>query len=425
MLGRRGSRGLIIRGKVYINGAVVESSIKVVDGIIRDVGKTIEDDDVIDFNLPGYLILPGMIDIHVHLRDFEYSYKEDFYTGTSAAAAGGVTLVLDMPNTKPKVNSLSILHKRDYIASRKSVVDYGIYYGVPDSLSMIEDYEKLAIGLKIYPEDMMADETLLDELFRYNSEKNIFTIFHPEDPMLRLKGIYSLDSEVKAAGDIASLSVKYGLRTHITHVSSYATVDEARKLNPKITFDTCPHYLSLYKDMFSSRYYSVSPPLRSRDVMESLRNHFSRGDIDILVTDHAPHHYSEKFGEHVWNGFPGLETALPLLLTLYADGDLSLKRVVDAYSSFPAKLLGLDNRLGSIEKGKYANFTVVDLDSVYTVDPSKFFSKAKHSPFVGWRMHGKVIATIVRGVMVYREDEVLVDKGFGENIIKHRGFPDV
>ena len=179
MLGRRGSRGLIIRGKVYINGAVVESSIKVVDGIIRDVGKTIEDDDVIDFNLPGYLILPGMIDIHVHLRDFEYSYKEDFYTGTSAAAAGGVTLVLDMPNTKPKVNSLSILHKRDYIASRKSVVDYGIYYGVPDSLSMIEDYEKLAIGLKIYPEDMMADENLLDELFRYNSEKNIFTIFHP------------------------------------------------------------------------------------------------------------------------------------------------------------------------------------------------------------------------------------------------------
>ena len=415
---------MIIHGKIYLDGVIEEYTVKVVDGVIEEIGKNIEGDDVINLNLPGYLILPGMIDIHVHLRDFEYSYKEDFYSGTSAAAAGGVTLVLDMPNTKPKVNSLNILNRRDKLASENSVVDYGIYYGVPESPSMIEGYEKLAVGLKIYPEDMLGDNELLDTLFKYNAMKNIFTIFHPEDPILHLKGVYSLDSEVKSAMDIASLSVKYGLRTHITHVSSYNTVAEAKKINSNVTFDTCPHYLFLSKDSSSSEYYSVSPPLRSRDIMEDLRRHFLSGDIDILATDHAPHHYNEKFGDNVWNGFPGLETALPLLLTSYVDGEASLKRVVDAYSTNPAMTLGFDDKLGSIEKGKYANFTVVNLKSEYVVDPTKFFSKAKHSPFKGWRMHAKVIATFVRGALVYKDGEILVDKGFGENIIRRREFND-
>ena len=411
---------MIIRGKAYLKEGVKKVSIHVEDGFIKDIrlDHNVSGDEVYDYNDKDLLILPGMVDIHVHMRDFDYSYKEDFYTGTSAAAAGGVAVVVDMPNTKPRVNTLRMLWYRDCVASINSVVDYGLYYGVPSNSSELEGYEETAIGMKFFPEDLEVDVDLLSRILRYNAEKNIFTVFHPEDPGFVKNGFRPPEAEVKAAVDIARLSVKYGFRAHLTHVSTIESIDAAKKIDPSISSDTCPHYLTLSNELYRESYYRVYPPLRPEDMRRSLLRYFVSGYVEALTTDHAPHEAEEKFWETPWGGFPGLETALPILLTLCKKGVLTLDRIVEAYSRCPARLIGFDKLLGDIEVGKLGNFTVVNLGSSYKIDPSYFHSKAKHSPFEGWEVHGKVIATFVRGVPVYLDGEITAPRGYGENIMR-------
>ncbi len=410
---------MIIRGRAYVKDEVREVSIAVEDGYIKNIRSTsfYTDDEVYDFSRPGLLILPGMVDIHVHLRDFDYGYKEDFYSGSSAAAAGGVSVVVDMPNTRPRVDRLHMLWYRDCVASMNTVVDYGLYYGVPHVLDELEGYEETAIGMKFFPEDMEKPYELLDVVFRYNASKDILTIFHPEDPVFLKKGVRPPEAEVKAAVDIAKITMEYGLKTHLTHISTVESLETARRIYRGFTADTCPHYLLLSSDDYTSSYYRVYPPLRSSDMRLQLLKHFTTGDIEMLSTDHAPHDIDEKLCESPWGGFPGLETALPLLLTLFKKDVISLGRIVEAYSMNPARLIGFDNLLGSIEVGKLANLTIVDIDSSYKIDPSKFFSKARHSPFEGWTVYGRVVATFVRGKPVYMDGEIIVERGYGENII--------
>ena len=414
---------MIIRGKACLKEGVKEVSIIVGDGFIKDIriDHTVSGEEVYDYTGKGLVILPGMVDIHVHMRDFDYSYKEDFYTGTSAAAAGGVSVVVDMPNTKPKTNSLGMLWYRDCVASINSVVDYGLYYGVPTKLDELEGYEETAVGMKFFPEDMEIDRDILSGILRYNARGNILSVFHPEDPHFVKNGFRPPEAEVKAAVDIARLSVRLGFKAHLTHVSTIESIEAARRIDPAISSDTCPHYLTLSNDLFRSSYYRVYPPLRPEDMRRRLLKYFSSGYIEALTTDHAPHETEEKMRESPWGGFPGLETALPLLLTLYKKGVLTLERIVEAYSRCPSKLIGFDQLFGRIEVGKLANFTVVDLDSSYKIDSTRFFSKAKHSPFDGWTVHGRVVATFVRGVPVYQDGEITVPRGFGENIMRLRG----
>jgi len=176
---------MIIRGKAFIDGEVIESCIEVVDGVITRISKTLSHGESVDYDFMrcGHLILPGFIDIHTHMRDFEESYKEDFSTGTMAAAAGGVTLVFDMPNTRPRNNTLAALEWRDSTAGSKAYVDYGIVYGVPRDLDDLFGYEERAIAMKVYPDDFAVNSLdHMSDVMIYNYAKGVPTIFHAEEP---------------------------------------------------------------------------------------------------------------------------------------------------------------------------------------------------------------------------------------------------
>ena len=405
---------MIIYGYTLLRGGIEKVYIEIENGLITSITKTEPSGKIEKFDRHGLIILPGMIDIHVHMRDFQQSYKEDFYSGTSAAAAGGVCIVMDMPNTKPRNNSLKTLRLRDDVARKSSVVDYGLYYGVPDSMDELINYEDIAWGLKIYPEDY--SNPLLLEFLKYNREKRLLTIIHPEDPNDIESGYRDIGCELRGIARFIELSFKHGFKLHFTHVTSLNSVLLSRLGGQNITIDTCPHYLLLNNEEYNDTYYSVNPPLRNKYIQEQLLRSMTYLGIDAISTDHAPHTYEEKTRADSAPGFPGLETCLPILLTLFRRGYLSLEDIVSLYSLGPARILGLDKYLGSIEVGKAANLVICDVNDEYKVDPSMFYSKARHTPYKDMKFQGRVLATMVRGEFVYRDGEIIVNKGFGENI---------
>ncbi len=350
------------------------------------------------YDFGGKLVLPGLIDMHVHLRDFDLSYKEDIKSGTSAAAAGGFVAVADMPNTKPRVDSLEVLKWREEIARQKALVDYGFYVGV----GRLEGTEKLALGLKVFmPQEYYSgqrEKTLRS--IEYAEGHGMLTVVHAEDPSLG----ETPEAEAHAIREICGLGLR---RLHITHVSSRAGHSQIRGA----TCDTCPHYLLLGGS--SPPHSKVHPSIKGREDSEYLLQAVRRGGIQAISSDHAPHLPEEKAEGAA--GFPGLETSLPLLLTLVNKGELSLERLVSAMAEQPARILGL-KRLGSLEEGKYASFTVVDLKAESVIRPEEFRSKSKLSPFEGWKVRGLPVATFVRGKPVMLEEEVVGEPGWGKNL---------
>ena len=413
---------IIIRGNAFLDGEIIENVSIIVndEGIIEKVVKGVTKlKTTYDFTSNKQVILPGMVDMHVHMRDFEESYKEDFYTGTSAAAAGGVTVICDMPNTKPPINSFERLMLRDRVASEKAIVDYGLYVGVPLTMKGTDQLEKIAVGVKIYPKDLKS-ENLRKFLARISGNKNFLTIFHAEDPDLIRNNIRPLEAEISGVKKALAYVSKYNVKAHITHVTNHIVVDYVKSSTCGVTVDTCPHYLILSTDSVGdNKYFRVNPPLRSEDLRKKLFDYLREGKIDAIVTDHAPHTLEEKLGENPKPGFPGLETALPILLTFAVEKQIGLSDVVKLYSENPAKIIGLQKYVGSLASGKYANLVVVKLNEEYIIDPEKFFSKAKHSPFKGFKVKGKVIATFVRGKPVFINDEVVGKRGYGINIKRY------
>ena len=408
---------MIIYGKAFIEGGVVEAYIKVEDGVITGISKTLGHGEKVDHDYMrcGHLILPGFIDIHTHMRDFEESYKEDFSTGTMAAAAGGVTVVFDMPNTRPRNNTLAALEWRDDVANSKAYVDYGIIYGVPRDLDDLFGYEERAVAMKVYPDDF-AENSLdhMSDVLIYNYAKGIPTIFHAEEPRGYREGRKDLSLEVDWTRYIAEYTSQIGVQTHITHVTCCSVVDEVRELNPRATIDVTPHHIMLSSEDLPPPYGNVRPPLRSRECVECLLRDLVYGRVDMVATDHAPHTWEEKMDGA--NGFPGLETAFPILSTLRYRGFISVSDIVRLYSYRPAERFGLIDRYGAIREGRYGSLVVVDLNREYRIDPSKFFSKARHSPFKDMEVRGAVVATFVRGEPVYLDGEIVGVKGYGENV---------
>lgn len=405
---------MIIYGYAYLTGGVEKVYITIEDGIIKKISKDALKGGVRKFDKHGNIIFPGMIDIHVHMRDFDQSYKEDFYSGTSAAAAGGVCIVMDMPNTRPRNNRLDTLKKREGVADKSAVVDYGLYYGLPDRENELYNYEEYAWGLKIYPEDY--DKPSLIKALKYNKENKLLTVIHPEDPLDISEGHRGLGCELRAIARFVELSIKHCYKLHFTHITSLNSILLSRIGRPNTTVDTCPHYLLLNNEDYKPPYYRVNPPLRNKYIQEHLLRGITNIKVDAISTDHAPHTFEEKIGEDSIPGFPGLETCLPILITLFKNGFISLSDITTMYSSGPAKILGLNRYLGSIAEGKLANLVICNLNEEYTINPDKFFSKAKHTPFKSLKVFGRVLATIVRGEFAYEDGEILVNKGYGRNI---------
>jgi len=438
---------VLLNSKVHINGEIVEAGIAIDEGKIFRIAK--------ETNLPkaskkldlkSCLVLPGLIDCHVHLRDQQLAYKEDFFTGTSAAAAGGVTLVLDMPNNKPVTMDAQSLRERMKLAEKRAIVNIAFYSAFPEDLKEMPAIVKEgAVAFKIFLSQKIGgvdidDDNALLQVFRIVKKMGIPVAVHAEDrEMLEsaLKEmrqdrcndvsayikVHSPDSWVKAIQRVIRLSEKSFIHIHFCHISSAAELATLMKVKDKrlpITCESTPYNLFLTFNHLE-RYGNLAltnPPLRTKKDVKALWNAFQRGLIDIVASDHAPHAIEEKKVESVWDaksGIPGLETMLPLLLTQVNKRQLGIADIVRVSSEKPSQIFHLKNR-GSIMKGNWADLTVVDLNQEYKIDSSKFFSKAKYSPFDGYKVKGKPIKTFVNGQLVFDEDSIVAKPGIGQVI---------
>jgi len=397
-------------------------------------------------DLKGLLLLPGVIDSHVHLRDQQLAYKEDFLSGTAAAAAGGVTSVIDMPNNRPVTMSSKSLRERMGIAEKRAIVNVAFYSAFPRDLSeigaIVEEGAvafKLFLSQKIGGLDIEDDETLL-QAFDEVSETKVPIAVHAEDRgmieeatgKLRKAGRRGVEARLEARSPQAEskaiqrtvrLLEKTRARVHLCHVSSAAGLNafaDAKKEGLPVTGEVTPHHLFLSSEHLKrlKTLALVDPPLRTQKDIRALWNALRQGLIDVISTDHAPHTIEEKTADSVWEakaGFPGLETMLPLLLTQVNQGHLSLSTLVRATSERPAQIFNLKNR-GRLAEGNHADLVAVDMNREYEIDASKFYSKAKYSPFDGWKVTGKSVKTFVDGKLVMDEGEITAKPGTGRTL---------
>ncbi|ABL78557.1 dihydroorotase [Thermofilum pendens] len=409
---------LVVTGKAYIGGRVVEASIGVEDGRIAAVSSPAlagSAEERIELG-KGYLVLPGMVDIHVHMREPGQEYKEDWRTGSRAAVKGGVTFVADMPNNKPPANTCERLAEKLRRAGEKSLVDFAFYAGFSENPEELLRCPELFVGGKLYPEELFSRSAAYFARLMAKLGKPL--VVHAEDPSMfrESRGLphsYARPPEAELSGVRRALRLcgEAGAWVHVTHVSTGAAVTEllsAKLSGLKATFDVTPHHALLTDSLYSttlSRIAKVNPPLRGEADRSAVYSALARGLPDALVTDHAPHSPEEKASEDPPPGFPGLELALHLLLSEVLAGRLPLG-VIDLYSSRPASLLGVEK--GAIAVGMDADLVVVKREE-WVVRGDEMVSKARYTPFEGWRLSTKTHAVFVRGRMVYAEGEFFED----------------
>lgn len=388
-----------------------------------------------NINLRESVVLPGLIDAHVHFRDPGLTYKENFRTGTMAAATGGFTTVIDMPNTIPPTNTVKAFKEKLKIADHKSLVDYSLHAGV-GNLKEIESLFKLKpASFKLFMD--LLDDAVLDEIFREigklnrENQKPLISL-HCEDKdtvtistqKLQSKGRYKPEkyadarpphAETIAVSNALKLARKYKLAIHICHVSvkeSLQLINEAKESGVNVTNEITPHHLFL--DIKYLRKYGnlakTNPPLR--DPENKITLDLLNG-VDIIGTDHAPHTITEKMEQNIWKappGIPNLETALPLFLTQINRRRITFAHLKTLLCENPASIFHLEGK-GFIKEGMDADFVVVDMKEEGVINPDKFKSKAKYSPFKGISVKGMPVMTMVGGNLVADEGEILKNKG--------------
>jgi dihydroorotase len=382
---------VVVEGNCYYQGRLARLCIGIEGGVITRVAKDLEGDEVYDFG--GKLVIPAAIDSHVHMRDPGATHKEDFCTGTLAALHGGVTCVLDMPNTSPPTTTLEALREKARIAAAKSHVDYGLFAGVQPGV----DIRKLAteaVGFKLYMAgttgDLLANslESVGDELRKVAASGKVLSV-HAEDECMRKKDSESnlLDHlrnrrnecETSAIRKLRDLRVE-GLRTHICHVSA---LDSLPLLAGRVTTEVTPHHLLLDKDSKLGTYGKVNPPLRKREDRQALFKALKEGSFDTIASDHAPHTVEEKEEDFDFApcGMPGVETMVPIMLQLVRDRHLALSSLVSRLCERPGQMFGIPK--GRIEKGYDADLLVVDMMSGAEIRAERLHSKCGWTPYEG------------------------------------------
>jgi len=431
--------------KIFIHGSIVEAGIAIDEGKIIKIAKdTNLPPASTKINLKGRIMLPGLIDLHVHLRDQQLAYKEDFFTGTAAAAAGGVTSVVDMPNNKPVTMDAFSLKERMRLAEKQVLVNVAFNAAFPKRLEEISEVVKTgAVGFKVYLSNRIGgidvdDDELLFAAFREAAANGVPVAVHAEDCKIveeRRREMekaerkdtdayvraHPPEAEAQAIQRIIQLVKKSGVQVHFCHLSSALGLNAvlmAKKAGLPVTCEVTPHNLLLSSEQYErSGFFALTdPPLRTREDVSALWSALERGFIDVIASDHAPHAFEEKNVDSVWEakpGVPGLETTLSLLLTQVNEGRLSLAELVKRTAEEPAKIFHLSNR-GFLEEGNWADLVVVDMKREYEIDSSCFLSKAKYSPFDGMYVKGKSVKTFVNGCLVMDEGEIVAEAGAGE-----------
>lgn len=411
-------------GNILAGGKLVKADIRTEHGRIAEIGK-IEGDGI---DLGGLTVLPGLIDMHVHLREPGFERKEDIASGSRAAVKGGFTQICCMPNTKPVVDNKVVV---SYIKNRAREVGLCKVHPVGAITEGQEGKNLAAIGgmkaagAVALSEDgkSVVNTKLMANAMLYAWDFGLKCLCHCEDASLVDGGVvhegYSstlagLKGSIRAAEDIIiareiCLSESLGVPVHICHVSTYSGVQlirEAKARGVQVTAETCPHYFTLTDEVIRSfdTNTKVNPPLREEKDRLAIIAGLKDGTLDCIVTDHAPHHGDDKRVEYdlAAFGISGLETSFALSYTaLVKSGEMTLPELAKKMSKAPAEILGLEG--GELAVGAPADFTAVDLNEEWIVAPAQFVSKGKNTPFAGRKVFGKIKLTVVDGDIKYEE----------------------
>jgi dihydroorotase len=436
----------IVNAKIWLEDGLYEGGLFVEDGKIAKIGKSMpEADHVMDAK--GNLVLPGLVDLHVHFREPGFTHKEDFYTGSCAAAAGGITTIVDEPNNNPVTSTPDALREKMSLIQRKAAVDYTFSVALhADTLEHIPVFREMGVNcfavfdeLGDAPTGMDDTGVLLDALSRVKEAEGLALLNCRESDLvvhvterLRCSGSGTLDdynahfphvAESVGAAKRVLLSHAVGVKTHMREVSTLETVNVMRKLKHYmvgVTAEARPDHLLLNHENTRGLgpYAQQWTPVRRKTDNEALLGALRDGVIKVIASDHATHTEGEKERgrDNIWEsppGLPAVETMLPLLLTKVNEGVLELGTLIDAASANPAKVMGQFPRKGCIRVGSDADLVLVDMKMQRIIRGEGLHGKTKWTPFEGWRTRGAPIATYVRGVEAYVDGEAVAAPGHG------------
>ncbi|ALC91393.1 dihydroorotase [Bacillus sp. FJAT-18017] len=456
---------IIKNGFIYSGTEFVKGNLYIKDGKIAAVSETeLAGGAAKTTDAEGKYVLPGFIDTHVHSRDPGAEYKEDFYHSTRAAAAGGVTMVFEMPNTNPPINNVDNLLKQKENLSAKAHVDFGIWaicLGDLNRKDIVPLHEAGVIGFKFFWGYAINSETY-QLMYNYKEgekgvipplpDGEVYDIFKEVEKTGQILAIHAenneliqrLTQQVEISGrrdyeallegrpNLAevltvqtgiSMAKELGTRLHILHVSageSLRLVREAQKEGYPITSETCPHFLFLSNEDYEKvgPQMKVYPPVKYKKDQDELWSGIQDGTVSIVCSDHAPHTEEEKDGD-LWSipaGMCGVETLAPLMLNAVSEGKVTLKQVCEVLSGNPARQFGIYPQKGSLDVGTDADITIVDMEKEMVIKRENLHSKSKVTAFDQFPIKGVPVQTIVRGVTVM-EDGNIVSGPIGKMVV--------
>ena len=455
---------MVIRGvKVFIDDSFIEGGVAVENGkvvAITEEKYLPKGKEIIEGK--GNYLIPGTVDPHVHLRDPGHAERETFETGTKAAAAGGVTTILEMPISVPPPYSFELVERRVKLAKPQAVVDFAMFGAAgANKLEYIEScaksgivafktfFQKAQEGREAEFDGLTMENTGLQfkGLQEVSKTKKIIAIHSENNDMIQIlikefreKGqvdneAHALSrppiSEIETVSKLLLFAKETGAKIDFVHIStpeSMELIKKAKLEGQKVYLETCPHYLFLTIEDLKKYgpYAKCNPPLRSKEDRDKLWDYINDGSVDFIGSDHGPFTKAEKERglKNIFDapaGFPGLELRLPLMLTAVKNGKLSFKRAIELISTNPAKVFGLYPKKGIIRIGSDADFVLVDMEKEFIVDNTKMFTKARDIATVynGWKLTGKPIMTMVRGKVIFKNDQIMPNVvGWGKFVRK-------
>ena len=422
---------LLIKNGTVINPGdkkITKADVLVTDGVISKIAPELKDAADETYDAKGCYVMPGFIDLHVHLRDPGLEYKEDIQTGGAAALHGGFTTIVAMPNTKPvadKPDVINYVKNKAEAVTKVHVLQAGAVTKGQKGEELSDIRGMAAAGSPAISEDgkSVMNAQLYREGMKIAAEEGLAVLAHCEDINMVHGGVVNADAKSKELGfagitnsvedvivarDIL-LAKETGVRLHLCHCStkdSVRMVELAKEEGLPVTAEVCPHHFCMTSDDITEddANYKMNPPLRTKEDVEALKKGLADDIMDVIATDHAPHAAREKEQgiQKAPFGIVGLETAAALTYTeLVKPGILTPMQMAEKMSYNPAKVLGLEK--GTVAEGSHADLTIFDPECEWVIDPAEFLSKGKNTPFGGKKVTGKVMATIVDGEIAYQE----------------------